>query len=275
MKPDTVPPSDALRVSQYKDITNLAQRASLHERFSTNPQGWLAWVFDQIEFSREAEILEVGCGPGLLWRHNAARIDNGWSLYLSDFSSGMLTEARSRISPPCRYHFLASDAQALPFPDSSFDLVIANHMLYHVPNLPRALSEIRRALRPGARLYAATNGRGHLIEMAQLVSAAKCDRASETARAFQAGLEAFNLETGPVALAAFFSAVEVRRYTDALYVTDPEAIVGYVQSSPVLHLHDQELARLRSLLTDQLRARGGIAIRKDPGLLIAVKTNGA
>jgi len=264
-----------MRLSQYKDGTNLAQRASLHERFSTNPQGWLTWVFDQLECSRDARILEIGCGPGFVWQHNAARIRDGWALYLSDFSSGMLTEARAHITAPVRCSFLSSDAQAPPFPDASFDVVIANHMLYHVPDVHRALSEIRRVMRPGARLYAATNGKKHLIEMAELVSTAKSERDSQTARAFQATIATFDLDTGPPALRALFSSVESRRYPDSLCVTDAEAIVRYVQSSPVLHLQERELARLRSLLTDRIRAKGAITIGKDAGLVIATNRNGA
>jgi SAM-dependent methyltransferase len=275
LKENDAPSSDRLRLSQYKDGTNLAQRASIHERFGTNPQGWLAWVFDQLECTNEASILEVGCGPGLLWQHNAAKIANGWALYLSDFSSGMLTEARNRVTLPGRCSFLSSDAQALPFPDASFDLVIANHMLYHVADIQRVLSEIRRVMRPGAKLFAATNGKDHLVEIAELASVAKSERHSETAVAFQASIATFDLDTGPKALRALFPSVQIRRYEDSLSVTDAEAIVRYVQSSPILHLRERELARLRILLTDQIRARGVITVRKDAGLLIALKRNGA
>ena len=40
------------------------------------------------------------------------------------------------------------DLQALPFPEACFDAVIANHMLYHVPDRPRALAEVQRVLKP-------------------------------------------------------------------------------------------------------------------------------
>lgn len=48
------------------------------------------------------------------------------------------------------------DIQNIPYEDNSFDLVIANMMLYHVPDLPRALAEVGRVLKPEGKLYTAT-----------------------------------------------------------------------------------------------------------------------
>ncbi len=89
---------------------------------------------------------------------------------LSDFSPGMIEEAQHNLADAGRpFAFERIDAQAIPFADASFDMVIANHMLYHVPDRPQALAEIRRVLRPGGRLYAATGGANHLREIGELV----------------------------------------------------------------------------------------------------------
>jgi SAM-dependent methyltransferase len=253
----------------------LDDRAALHERFSTNPQGWFAWVFDQLACRDGARILEVGCGPGVLWQHNAERLERSWEVYLSDFSHGMVAEAKSRLDALGIRFYLSSDARALPFPDAHFDAVIANHMLYHVPDIGRALSEVRRVLRPGAKLYAATNGRRHLQEMAQFVSTAKSEQGGETSQAFWMSIRNFDLETGTEALGRWFSRVEVRRYPDSLRVTDVEAIVRYVQSSPTLRVTGPALGKLRCLLRDEMQRRGAITISKDPGLLMGTKPNGA
>ena len=53
-----------------------------------------------------------------------------------------------------------ADVQQLPFGDAQFDVVAAMWMLYHVPDLDRALAEIRRVLRPGGLFVAVTNGDG-------------------------------------------------------------------------------------------------------------------
>ena len=152
--------------TQYRDATNLSARINLHARFSTNAYGWHRWVFDQFEPRPHWRVLELGCGPGTLWLKNRDRLPEDWDIMLSDFSPGMLEEARRKLaSLPHPFAFRQMDAQAIPLPDASLDAVIANHMLYHIPDRQKAFAEIRRVLKPGGRLYAATNGHNHLREL--------------------------------------------------------------------------------------------------------------
>src|SRR5258706_10720793 len=143
---------DYLLNQQYRDASNLNARIQLHVRFSQNTYGWHRWVFDQLKASPQSRVLELGCGPGRLWSENAARIPPGWEITLSDFSPGMIAEAqRNLASAGHSFAFERVDAQSIPFADASFDMVIANHMLYHVPGRPEALAEIPRVLRSGWR----------------------------------------------------------------------------------------------------------------------------
>jgi ubiquinone/menaquinone biosynthesis C-methylase UbiE len=73
----------------------------------------------------------------------------------------MVAAAMARVRAPG----LVADAAWIPLADGSMDAVIANHMLYHVSDRRRALAEIHRLLRPGGRLYATTNGLGHMAEL--------------------------------------------------------------------------------------------------------------
>ncbi len=147
---------------QYGDASNLNARIALHERFSANAYGWPRWVFDQLDLPDESHLLEIGCGAGGLWADNLDRIPAGWEITLTDASPGMLAEAQRNLSIQRRFAFRLADAQKLPFEDGAFDAVIANHMLYHVPDRPRAFSEIARVLRDGGTLYAATYARAVL-----------------------------------------------------------------------------------------------------------------
>src|SRR5690349_16018954 len=139
-----------LKTEQYKDASNLDARIELHRRFSTNPQGWSAWVFDALRtLPAAARVLELGCGPAYLWAANARRIPAGWDITLSDFSAGMLQAAKDSLAVLEReFKFEVIDAQSIPYDAEAFDLVIANHMLYHVPDRPKAIAEIRRVLKP-------------------------------------------------------------------------------------------------------------------------------
>jgi ubiquinone/menaquinone biosynthesis C-methylase UbiE len=252
---------------QYKTASKLGARIQLHERFSTNPTDWQQWVFDQLTISPNAHILELGCGPGMLWRKNLERIPANCKLTLSDFSAGMLQEAQQNLpEADDRFSFQIIDAQAIPFADTSFDCVIANHMLYHVPDLPRALAEIRRVLRPEGRFYATTNGRVHLQEI----------RAFMQQTGF--GVErykgiSFLLEDGMEQLSSWYSQIELRRFDCNLAVTEAEPIVAFILASVKPEsIDDQKVKKLRALVEQELAQHGGVVhITKDSGIFISDK----
>ncbi|HET7639881.1 MAG TPA: class I SAM-dependent methyltransferase, partial [Ktedonobacteraceae bacterium] len=83
-----------LLTDQYNNAQKLEARIQLHQRFSTNTYDWHRWVFDHLTIPPDSRILELGCGPADLWRKNADRIPENWHITLSDFSPGMLQEAR-------------------------------------------------------------------------------------------------------------------------------------------------------------------------------------
>src|SRR5262245_16237962 len=139
---DTLKSEADLR-QQYKDSSNLAARSSIY-RFGTSQQSWPLWVFDQMlaEFPAAANVLEVGSGPGGLWRRNLDRIPPNWRVMLSDLSPGMMAEARTALGADARFSFANMDVHQLALPDASVDGIVANHMLYHVADLSQGLREI-------------------------------------------------------------------------------------------------------------------------------------
>lgn len=165
---DTMILNDAAYVqAQYRDSANLEARIALHTRFSTARRDWFDWYFDHLDLPADARVLELGCGTGLLWSKNRARVPATWHLTLSDFSMGMVETARVTGVPA---DFLQCDAQVIPLPAEYFDAVIVNHVLFHIPDLSRALAEIRRVLKRSGKLYAATNSREHMHELKELIA---------------------------------------------------------------------------------------------------------
>lgn len=160
-----------LRSVQYSTDANLQARIRLHEQYSINNLDFHVWVFNHLQLPTSCRILEVGCGPGMLWRKNLDRIHPEWRVCLADFSPGMIRTAQSHILP-VHPHFTTAglDIQHIPFSEASFDVIIGNHMLYHVPDHPKVFGGIRRLLKPGGRFYASTNGQTHLQEMGELVT---------------------------------------------------------------------------------------------------------
>lgn len=256
--------------AQYGTSSNLDARRYLHERFNTNKNSWVPWLFDHFDLPPRCSILEVGCGTGYVWEGNRDRVPSGWLVTLTDLSPGMLAAAAKRLSclnwPPA---FAVADIQALPFDDASFDCVMAHHMLYHVPDVDRGLAEVIRVLRPGGRFYAATNGQDHLKELHNAVNAV----APDMPYGQQSIIAAFCLENGSAILARHFSDVKRHDFRDALEVTEVEAIVNYVKSviSAEQYLTPDRIDRLRRIVADAIARDGAFRVRRASGVFSAVR----
>ena len=112
------------------------------------------------------------------------------------------------------------DVQALLFPDESFDCALSGWMLYHVPDVDRALAELARVLRPGGRLVATTYATDNYLELWDLVG-----RDPTSAR------HSFREDTGEEALRRRFSRVE-RRNVEAITVfPNPQTARDFIFST--------------------------------------------
>jgi ubiquinone/menaquinone biosynthesis C-methylase UbiE len=251
---------------QYKTASKLGARIQLHERFSTNPVSLQRWVFDQFIIAPDAQILELGCGPGTLWQKNLERIPRDWQITLSDFSTGMVQEVQHNLpANDERFTFQLVDAQAIPFADNSFDCIIANHMLYHVPDLSQAFSEIRRVLRPQGNFYATTNGGMHLAEIRTFMQ-----KAGFGVNGVMTDNAAFRLENSMELMASWFSQIELRRFESDLAVTEVEPIVAFILASVKPEsINEQKIQTLRTLIDQELAQYGVVHITKDTGIFIA------
>ena len=246
-----------LKTDQYRDASNLEARVAIHQRFSTNSYGWHNWVFDNLlTLPQEAKILELGCGPGYLWKENINRVPVGWKITLSDLSPGMLDAAwRNLVVTGRAFQFKEIDAQSIPFETESFEAVIANHMLYHVPDRPKAIAEIKRVLKSDGHLYATTNGQNHLKEIAHWI------RQVSPETDFTSFGSPFTLENGFEQLEQFFAQITRSRYPDSLQVTEVKPIIAFILST----------THAAQIVEQELKETGKIFIQKDSGLFEAVK----
>jgi len=257
-----------LTQDQYKDASNLDARIAIHRKFSTNPQGWFNWIFDTLtQLPADSKVLELGCGSGEMWKECVSRIPAGWVITLTDLSDGMLDAAWRNLVPLGRnFKFEQMDAQSIPYGDKVFDVVIANHMLYHVPDREKALREIKRVLKDDGHLIATTIGNTHIQEMVQWL---KRVNTNERPDKFS---NPFTLESGLEQLKNFFSQVKMSRYVDNLEVTEINPLIAYIRSSiGAVDLSEEKLGELKKELTAVLEKEGNIFITKDSGLFEALK----
>ncbi len=182
----------------------------------------------------------------------------------------MLGQAQaSLIQAGPRFDFKVIDAQEIPFEEDVFDVVIANHMLYHVPDRPKAFAEIRRVLKPGGRFYASTIGETHMRELHDLMG-----RSDDSLFSWgKSAAAAFCLENGLEQLLPYFDQVTMRRYDDDLRVTDAEMLLAYILSGR-LTLDVEQQADLAAFVQQEVAASPeGFFITKDSGVFEAVASS--
>jgi SAM-dependent methyltransferase len=171
-----------------------------------------AWLDEDLPAIHGGRVLDAGCGPGMYVPATRARARE---LVALDIAHGRLTgvDHDERV---------CGDVQALPFHDGAFDAVMAMHMLYHVPDIPAGVAELRRVLRDGGVLYAFTNSERAQHELLDLVTA--CGGDSTTF-----GDSRFSNESGGALLRTAFDEVSLREDTSTrLVVTDAECVVDEV-----------------------------------------------
>jgi ubiquinone/menaquinone biosynthesis C-methylase UbiE len=255
-------------IHQYGTSNNLAVRIDVHERFSTNPYRWMLWVFDHLNLPEPCRVLELGCGVGKLWLENAYRIRPTWDITVSDFSAAMLAATKANLAPVHgSFDFQQIDVERIPFGPSTFDAVIANHMLYYARDADAAVAEICRVLKPGGTLYASTNGMNHLKEIDDLIVDFRGG-----ARPIASVIRMFNLDTGRDALARHFQRVDTYKQENALRITEAEALIAFCLSIARADIPEQNHRAFADYVAQHVQAHGGtLHIEKDAGLFVAVK----
>ncbi len=247
---------------QYSSSCSLGTRINLHAKYSTNKQGFGNWIAGHYRFAPGSSVLELGCGTGSMWAGKDALTESCSRLVLSDLSEGMLETAKDTLAcfPGISYEVI--DIQDIPYPDSSFDAVIANMMLYHVPDIRRGLGEVRRVLREGGAFYCATFGEHGIMEyIAGIFRCRGYDIKDDTDHAF-------TLQNGGELLREFFSEVTRYDYEDSLEVTDVGDMADYILSlSGMSALRNIPRERMISVLSEHAGG-GALRVPKEYGMFV-------
>lgn len=213
--------------NQYQNAANVQARIYLHSRYSLNPQGWFPWIFSQCGIKKGMRVLEIGCGNGALWKESRKEIPKEISVILSDISLGMVRDAQRNLGEEDkRFDYRVFDCVNIPFPDETFDRVIANHLLFYCEDILAVCREVKRVLRPGGRFICSTYGADHMKEISELVQ--KFD--SRIRLSGEALYERFGLENGEEILGTVFDHVQMRKYEDAIELDEAEPLISYILS---------------------------------------------
>ncbi|MFR1708618.1 MAG: MerR family transcriptional regulator [Clostridium sp.] len=255
-------------LQRSRDVSNLNEGVKLMDRFSTNKQGWYPWVFDNIDIKDNDKILEVGCGNGILWAKNMENLRKNIDVTLTEICEDMMDEAKLNLEDNSNvFNFIITDLNLLPFNDNSFDVVIANHILFFMKDIDLALSEIKRVLKPGGLVYCSTFGSNHMIELQELMLSF-----SSSIRIYEYKLSSkFGLENGESILNRYFNNIERVLYDDKLIVNDTNGILEYIYSIPgnILDIIDTKKKEFESHINKNIEKNGEIYITSRLGLFKA------
>ena len=250
-------------IEQYKNAKNLNDRISLHEKYSTNSQGWFNWLFEKIDFSKVNRVLELGCGNGKLWQENNIDLRNR-EIFLSDISEGMVEEVRNKLGSD--FNCIVADAEKIPFKDAYFDSVIANHVLFYLNDLNQGLKEVSRVLKPNGVLYCSTYGSRHMKEITDIVQ----NFDSRINLSNHSLYDVFGLENGESVLKNYFTSVQRMDYQDSLEITESKPLIDYIMSC---HGNQNEilgprLSEFKEYIEELLVSNGKIIVTKQAGLFV-------
>lgn len=257
--------------TQYLNASNISARISLHQMYSTGRPGWFQWIYDNCRICRNMNILELGCGSGTFWTVNRDKLPPDINVTITDISEGMIRDAKRNItnSGLAQYNFSynTTDCCNIPYPDNSFDIVIANHVLFYCNPVTKAVNEIHRVLKSGGRLICSTYSSRHMQEINQLVS----DFDSRIVLSADRLYTIFGLDNGCQLLNDDFKQIEKKIYKDSLIVDKAEPLIEYIMSchgNQNQYLLDR-YSSFKNFVSDRLSRP--MHITKEAGIFVCTK----
>ncbi|MCU0474893.1 MAG: class I SAM-dependent methyltransferase [Anaerolineae bacterium] len=148
----------------YETDRSIRDLYEAREQFAHPRMDFAGWALRGLRWRGDERVLDVGCGYGAYYDRLSQAHPN-IDYFGLDQSLGML----AHHAAAGHGRLLVGDATHLPFPDDSFDVVMANHMLYHLPDLDSAMREIKRVLKPEGVLMATTHSNQTIPEIRMLI----------------------------------------------------------------------------------------------------------
>jgi len=252
-------------LNQYKDGKNLNTRISIYEKYKIGDT-YSCWIQDEYKFFDGCEIVELGSGTGKDWIEKIDEVSEKYYLTMSDFSSGMVKELKEKYGQYENVEVMQIDIQDIPFENESKDFAIAHSMLYHVPDIDKAVSEVHRILKPGGKFYTATSGsksmfwflKGTLHEV--LPESSMADEIT------------FALQNGKPYLEKHFYDVNIVYDRSHLEITNTNDLIDFILSvASIENVTEDDRPRLFEYYEKKKNDEGKIIVELEYGMFVAEK----
>lgn len=260
-------------IEQYRDEGNLNRRIDIHD-YSTAEMGFYPWMLEKLHLKSGMKILEIGCGNAAFWKTIAPSLPEKLEIHLTDYSEGMLESAEKTAKeiqetfPEKKLNFVFSkkDAEAFSYPDTGFDRIMANHMLYHMKkeSRPSLYRTIRGLLNKNGVFSCSLIGREHNRELHQLLKRFYPQIAIPS--------ESFDilLESAEEELQQYFSGIEWWEQDNDLLVPDSELVYNYVASysKEAAEILKKDRANFMKRIEKEKNPEGFLYIHKATGVVV-------
>ncbi len=211
---------------QYSNDYRLSARIQIYDHCEKK-LNWREWVFDRLDFKTVNSVLDLGCGNGILWKDNIHKLHGDIHIVLSDNSEGMANAAQQALREHShQFDFKVADACNIPFENGSFQMVIANHMLYHVQDTGKVFSEIKRLLADDGSGYASTLSTTNQQELINVVIEFDKRLEFDTIQT----IRSFNLENAEDVLSRQFLVEEKHIFQNDIIIKSVEPLILYLAS---------------------------------------------
>lgn len=262
--------------AQYATAAHLRVRHQTYEKYQYPKVDFPLWVLARHVWRGDERILDVGSGTGSYFTRLREHLPDARYVGLD-----LYTALLKANNAPVR---VQADAAALPFADASFEIVMANQMLYHMPDLPGTLAEISRVLQPGGILLAAAESLYNMPQIYSLVRQAigalmPAEAASTT---FNPPHMAFGLENGTRLLSRMFYGVVRYELPTILIFEAADPILDFITSWRSLFepqfprgvQWDEVIHYIRAIVAARIRQKGEYGVDLLSGALVATQKGG-
>ena len=264
---------------QYSTEDNLRIRQEIHDKYTVPNVNFSEWALNALNLRGDERVLDVGCGNGLYYSRLRQRYPNVQYFGVDLFEKMLL-------SHPSPVNLSVANIAHLPFPNASFDVVMANHVLFMVEDVDQAIVEMRRLLKPGGLLMATTNSSNNMPELQVLMRRAMVllsrSSGSSLSQASPSITERFSLENGAPLLARHFYAVVRYDLPSALVFHSTDPAMTYLETTrdmregtlPPDVEWDDVMVIMRQQINQLVKHLGELVINKLTGVLIATDEGG-
>ncbi len=267
--------SDAVR-RMYSSENALRTRQDIHDQFSLPAIDYPQWALSNVSWRGDERVLDVGCGPG---RWFAPLIE---SLPAVEYTGVDLFPVMV-VGHPQHDRLVQADAAYLPFAAQQFDVVMANHMLFHVDDPEKAVVECARVLKPDGFLMATTNSVTTMPQLQTLIRRAITLLMPPGATAMHIPAhhtDNFTLESGTRLLARHFYAVVRYDLPGTLVFPAVEPVIAYLESTRMVRETelptgvnwDDVMLIVREQVNRVIDHFGQLEVQKLSGLLVATNS---